>query len=193
MSQFSFSTFQAKHDPAMAGKHISLVDRLCQTDEGDNLYNPNLLDWVENDVTCYVACDAESGQFLAGAAVWADTDSAKLTAVVTDPDARGQKLASQILEIVVDNCRARGIKSITLDIRLTDEGLPEAAYRLYRSYGFRLLPGVKVTPIKSTNSCRHLWRNPDPGGVFRSRVMDLDLSTDFTSARSQTKGRPDAA
>jgi GNAT superfamily N-acetyltransferase len=76
------------------------------------------------------------------AIVHAGADVAQLRWFIVAPHARGSGLGSRLLDAALDFCRERGYRRVFL---LTTDGL-EAAARLYRAAGFRL---IAETPLEA--------------------------------------------
>lgn len=58
--------------------------------------------------------------------------NADVRQVMVHPDARGRGLARRLVDVLVADCRARGVETLTLDVR----GNNHAAMALYESVGF---------------------------------------------------------
>ncbi|MCL6454113.1 MAG: ribosomal protein S18-alanine N-acetyltransferase [Alicyclobacillus sp.] len=64
--------------------------------------------------------------------VWLVIDEGHITNVAVHPDFRGQHLGEFLMRTVMDNCAARGMRRITLEVRVTNT----VAQNLYRKLGF---------------------------------------------------------
>lgn len=175
MQSASIISFLAKDNTPWASAYADIITRLCRAPEGDGLNRQDVRDWIAKDVICHIAVNENTQEVLGGVAVKPQPGGAEFIGVVVDPDHRQSGIGHRMLDRAIADGRTRGFGKILLDIRLTDEGLHEGAYQLYYRHGFRLIPGVKITPIRWNFRTRHLWRNADPGGVFRSRIMELKL------------------
>lgn len=59
-------------------------------------------------------------------------DEGQITNIATHPDCRRQGLAARVLCALLDEARARGIASVTLEVRVSNA----AAIALYEKFGF---------------------------------------------------------
>lgn len=87
---------------------------------------------------------------------WQVLGEVQVNNIAVHPDFRRMGVGEAVLRQVLDEVKGRGAKSITLEVRTSNE----AAVRLYRKLGFRLL-GVR----------KHYYSNPSEDGL----VMGLSL------------------
>ncbi len=180
-ADLNIETFVASENKLLAARHIQLIDELCKGETGGNLYNQDLREWCERGYICHVAWKGPDKRLVGGLAITPGASTVELVGMGVAPEAQGEGVAGKLLRHAIRDCQVRGHRRIELDIRLYDDGLPQAPFRLYRGNGFRLEPGVKAIPIGWGHKSRHLWlHKPDPGGMFRSRVMSLNLATAIT-------------
>jgi [ribosomal protein S18]-alanine N-acetyltransferase len=57
---------------------------------------------------------------------------AHVTNIAVDPDRRREQIATRLLLTLLDDCRARGVDEVTLEVRMSNE----AAQALYHRFGF---------------------------------------------------------
>lgn len=181
MKDFRIETFNATDDHVRAAAYAGVIENRVRSEDGGELCWQDINAWFKKGVVCHIATDLRSGQIVAGAAVVPfgapQGREGELIGVCTLPAARGQGLGHGLMHSAIADSTSRGLTRMTLDIRFYDDGMPPAPLHLYRSHGFELEPGIKVTRIGWDPKVRHLWlHRPDPGGVFRSRVMSRELT-----------------
>lgn len=175
MQTYLTRSFAPAEDPHAAVQMAIILADACRTPAGDNLYRPEPFEWTERKTVLHIAQSA-AGKIAAGCATEMEGERIYLSAAAADPTMCGQGAGGAAVDEAVRNARNRGALHIDLIVRLTDDGLPEPAVRLYRARGFRFLPGINVHAVCWQDSSRHLWRNPDIGqGTFRTRTMRLDF------------------
>ncbi len=57
---------------------------------------------------------------------------AHVTNIAVDPDRRREQIATRLLLTLLDDCRARGVDEVTLEVRMSND----AAQALYHRFGF---------------------------------------------------------
>lgn len=177
---------RARENPIAAAAVASLLEQVCQTADGANLYVNDLQDFLDADANLHIAEDRKTLAIAGFAATKFDGNEAELFSVVALPGYRGLGIGGKVVDQAINDSVTRGATGISLEIRLTNAGLPIPALRVYESRGFTLFPGVSVVPIGHTHRDRHLWLTADPGGVFRQRHMYLELGT--KTATGQANG-----
>ncbi|SDZ43045.1 [SSU ribosomal protein S18P]-alanine acetyltransferase [Bacillus sp. 166amftsu] len=65
--------------------------------------------------------------------LWIIIDESHITNIAILPEYRGQKLGDALLKEVMDQAREMGVKTMTLEVRVSNE----VAKQLYRKYGFQ--------------------------------------------------------
>ena len=181
MADFRIEIVTPEDDRVLAAAYAGLIENLVHSEDGGELCWQDVNAWEEKGVVCHIATDLCTGQIVAGAAVVPSgvrTDNeGEVFGVSVLRAARGRGIGHRLMESIIADGNERGLTRLTLDIRLYDEGMPPAPFNLYRCHGFELAPGIKVTRIGWVEKYRHLWlHRPDPGGVFRSRVMFREMS-----------------
>lgn len=86
---------------------------------------------VDNDFAYYLVGEAD-GTVVGYAGMWIILDEAHVTNVAVLPAYRGQGLGEQLLTALMADAKKRGALSMTLEVRVSNEG----AQRLYRRLGF---------------------------------------------------------
>ena len=77
---------------------------------------------------------AEEGRRVVGYAVlWWAADEGDLANLAVAPEARRQRVATRLLDRVLEGARANGLRAVFLDVRASNE----SALTLYRERGFR--------------------------------------------------------
>lgn len=97
------------------------------------------------DATLLVA-EAE-GRVVGYAACWAVLDQGELGNIAVDPAFRRRGIARSLLNAVLDDMRSRGVRSLFLEVRVTNT----AAQRLYDEYGFHEVghrPDYYTSPVE---------------------------------------------
>lgn len=84
-----------------------------------------------NQFAVYLVLEKE-GQIVGYCGMWLIVDEAHITNIAVLPEFRGQKLGEGILSMVMDIARQRGAKTMTLEVRVSNE----VAQSLYRKLGF---------------------------------------------------------
>lgn len=86
-------------------------------------------------ITFWAARDAETGELLGiGALKQHDETMAELKSMRTGTAARGRGVASALLAVILEECRARGVRELNLETGTQDYFAPARA--LYAKHGF---------------------------------------------------------
>ena len=189
MSDFRIETFKSADDRVRAATYAGVIENRVHSEDGGELCWQDINTWFKKGVICHVATDPRTGQIMAGAAVVPNGipqgTEGELIGVCVMPAARDHGLGHDLMHSVIADSTRRGLTRLTLDIRFYDDGMPPAPFHLYQSHGFELEAGIKVTRIGWDPRLRHLWlHRPDPGGVFRSRMMSRDLIRHMQMSRT---------
>lgn len=86
---------------------------------------------TQNKVATYTVLEDDDGVF-GYCGVWIIVDEAHITNIALLPKYRGKKLGEALLKKVMDISREKGAKTMTLEVRVTNE----IAQSLYRKLGF---------------------------------------------------------
>ncbi|MFX3630890.1 MAG: ribosomal protein S18-alanine N-acetyltransferase [Ectobacillus sp.] len=84
-----------------------------------------------NEYAYYTVME-EDGAIIGYCGLWLILDEAHITNIAILPEYRGKKLGEALLRHVMENARKRGAKTMTLEVRVSNE----AAQSLYRKLGF---------------------------------------------------------
>ncbi|WP_062352589.1 ribosomal protein S18-alanine N-acetyltransferase [Bacillus kwashiorkori] len=84
-----------------------------------------------NPYAYYIGIEMEN-KLIAYAGVWLIVDEAHITNIAVLPEYRGKKLGEQLLSYLLNLIKAKGAKSATLEVRVSNV----VAQNLYRKYGF---------------------------------------------------------
>jgi [ribosomal protein S18]-alanine N-acetyltransferase len=77
----------------------------------------------------------EDDRIVAYLCLWEIGDELHVTNIAVDPKRRRQGLARRLLGAILEDGRARGLRSVTLEVRPTND----EARTLYESFGFRVV------------------------------------------------------
>lgn len=176
MGKISTDSGMASDDALASSALRMLLQDNTYGDEKGYLYRASKDAWIEGGVWIHTA--KLDGRVVGGCTT-SGTGVASLASLVVDQTERGFHAGRAVVEAAIAHERGRGTWAIELVVRVTENGLPGPAVALYRSLGFKMLPGIFVNAIRWTPASAHLWDTRDPdGGVFRNRVMRLTLEED---------------
>ena len=88
---------------------------------------------LNRDNTVYLVARDETGAIWGYAGFYTVLDEGCITNVAVHPDARRKGIGTQLVQALLEAARARGLASITLEVREHNEG----ALALYRREGFQ--------------------------------------------------------
>jgi ribosomal-protein-alanine N-acetyltransferase len=86
---------------------------------------------TDNEYARYTVME-ENGKIIGYCGMWLILDEAHITNIAVLPEYRGRKLGEALLRFVMDSARQKGGKTMTLEVRVSNE----AAQGLYRKLGF---------------------------------------------------------
>jgi len=66
---------------------------------------------------------------------WVTFDSATIAQIAVDPLYRGQSIASIMMQEILDDCYAKRVRTITLEVRTHND----PAIGLYKKFGFKII------------------------------------------------------
>ena len=101
----------------------------------DEFWNENVLkSELENPASTYiVAIDEENDNEVVGyAGIWQPIDEAHITNIVTKKDKRKNKIATKMLERLIEISKQRKLNNITLEVNINNK----PAINLYKKYHF---------------------------------------------------------
>lgn len=84
-----------------------------------------------NQFAVYLVLEKE-GQIVGYCGMWLIVDEAHITNIAVLPEFRGQQLGEAILRMIMEIAKERGAKTMTLEVRVSNE----VAQSLYRKLGF---------------------------------------------------------
>ncbi|ALQ66097.1 ribosomal protein S18-alanine N-acetyltransferase [Bacillus thuringiensis] len=85
-----------------------------------------------NEHAHYVVLEKD-GRVIGYCGLWIIIDESHITNIAILPEYRGQKLGDALLKEVISEAKALGVKTMTLEVRVSNE----IAKQLYRKYGFQ--------------------------------------------------------
>lgn len=85
-----------------------------------------------NEHAHYFVIEKE-GALIGYCGLWVIIDESHITNIAILPEYRGQKLGDALLKEVINEARTIGVKTMTLEVRVSNE----VAKKLYRKYGFQ--------------------------------------------------------
>ncbi|PGZ95342.1 ribosomal-protein-alanine N-acetyltransferase [Bacillus pseudomycoides] len=85
-----------------------------------------------NEYAHYVVMETEEG-ILGYCGLWIILDESHITNIAILPQYRGQRLGEALLQEVINKARDLGAKTMTLEVRVSNE----VAKKLYRRHGFQ--------------------------------------------------------
>lgn len=125
-------TFEVRVRP-MAAKDIPAVVEI----ETDAFTTPWQVETFEGllgrDGMELLVMEDAAGDVVGYAVLWCILDQGELANIAIRPELRGRGYGARLLEEVVSVCRARGVTSLYLEVRASNE----AAIGLYERFGFR--------------------------------------------------------
>lgn len=106
------------------------VERMCFTPPWSREAFESELN--RNDCAIYrvITC---KGRVAAYGGVWKIVDEGHITNIAVHPSFRRMGFGGMILESLIDVCKAQGVKSMTLEVRTSND----PAISLYTKYGFK--------------------------------------------------------
>ena len=119
---------------SMTQSHLDKIRDNLQ-ENFDEFWNENVLkSELENPASTYiVAIDEENDNEVVGyAGIWQPIDEAHITNIVTKKDKRKNKIATKMLERLIEISKQRKLNNITLEVNITNT----PAINLYKKYNF---------------------------------------------------------
>lgn len=87
---------------------------------------------LENPASTYIVAIDEQNNVVGYAGIWQPIDEAHITNIVTKKDKRNNKIATRMLEELINIAKTRKLKNITLEVNINN--IP--AINLYKKYKF---------------------------------------------------------
>lgn len=119
---------------SMTQSHLDKIRDNLQ-ENFDEFWNENVLkSELENPASTYiVAIDEENDNEVVGyAGIWKPIDEAHITNIVTKKDKRKNKIATKMLERLIEISKQRKLNNITLEVNINNK----PAINLYKKYNF---------------------------------------------------------
>lgn len=116
----------------MTKEHLEQIKDILQTDF-DEFWNADVLaKELENPLSTYiVAINQEDVVGYAG--LWQPIDEGHVTNIVTRKDSRGNKIATKMLEELINIAKSKNLKYVTLEVNVHNK----IAINLYKKYEFK--------------------------------------------------------
>lgn len=89
--------------------------------------------------------------------LWIIFDEGHITNIAVLPEYRGRKLGDALLKQVIEFSRSQGVKTLSLEVRLSNE----VAQNLYRKYGFKAGGIRKNYYVDNHEDALVMWVNID--------------------------------
>jgi len=116
----------------MTKVHLEQIKNILQS-EFDEFWNAEVLDKeLENPLSTYIVALNE-GKVVGYAGLWQPIDEGHVTNIVTKMDKRGNKIASKMLEELINIAQNRKLRCVTLEVNVHNE----IAIKLYKKYKFK--------------------------------------------------------
>lgn len=116
----------------MTKEHLEQIRNILMT-EFDEFWNANVLEKeLENPLSDYIVAINEN-EVAGYAGLWQPCDEGHITNIVTKLDKRGNKIASKMLEELIELAKRKNLKSVTLEVNVHNE----IAINLYKKYDFK--------------------------------------------------------
>jgi len=116
----------------MTKVHLEQIKNILQS-EFDEFWNADVLDKeLENPLSTYIVALNE-GKVVGYAGLWQPIDEGHVTNIVTKMDKRGNKIASKMLEELINIAQNRKLRCVTLEVNVHNE----IAIKLYKKYKFK--------------------------------------------------------
>lgn len=112
---------------------------------------------LSSEYTCYFAAIDNGNKVVGYAGMWISFDEGQITNVAVHPDLRRKNIATDLLSRLFEVCRQRGLKSITLEVRQSNE----KAINLYEKNGF--------SPVGMR---KNYYKNPAENAVLMTKTFD---------------------
>ncbi len=88
---------------------------------------------MKNKLANYIVAEDDCGKIVGYIGLWYIIDEAHINNVAVHKEFRGKQIGSALMEYMIENCKKDSIKSITLEVRASNE----VAQNLYKKYGFK--------------------------------------------------------
>ena len=112
--------------------HLEQIRDILQT-EFDEFWNAEVLSKeLENPLSTYIVAISDN-KVVGYAGLWQPCDEAHITNIVTKLDKRGNKIATKMLEELIEIAKNKDLNCVTLEVNVHNE----IAIKLYEKYNFK--------------------------------------------------------
>lgn len=116
----------------MTKEHLEKIKYILQS-EFDEFWNENVLSKeLENPLSTYIVA-INDGDVVGYAGLWEPCDEGHITNIVTKLNKRGNKIASKMLEELINIAKNKKLKCVTLEVNVHND----IAIKLYQKYNFK--------------------------------------------------------
>ena len=116
----------------MTKEHLEQITDTLK-EQFDEFWNANVLDKeLENPLSTYIVAVSED-KVVGYAGLWQPLDEGHITNIVTRKDKRGNKIATNMLEELINISKNKNLKCVTLEVNVHND----IAINLYKKYNFR--------------------------------------------------------
>lgn len=116
----------------MEKEHLEQMRDILQ-EEFDDFWNANVLEKeLENPFSTYIVA-LENEKVVGYAGIWNPFDEGHITNIVTKKEKRGNKIATQMLEALIEIAQKKKLQSVTLEVNEKNS----IAIQLYKKFHFQ--------------------------------------------------------
>ena len=116
----------------MTKEHLEQIENILE-EQFDKFWNAIVLEKeLENPLSTYIVAISD-GQVVGYAGLWQPLDEGHITNIVTKKDKRGNKIATKMLEELIQIAKNRNLKCVTLEVNVHTD----IAIKLYKKYNFK--------------------------------------------------------
>ena len=116
----------------MTKEHLEQIENILE-EQFDKFWNANVLDKeLENPLSTYIVAISD-GQVVGYAGLWQPLDEGHITNIVTKKEKRGNKIATKMLEELIQIAQNKNLKCVTLEVNVHND----IAIELYKKYNFK--------------------------------------------------------
>ena len=116
----------------MTKEHLKQIVDILE-EQFDKFWSVNVLDKeLENSLSTYIVAISD-GQVVGYAGLWQPLDEGHITNIVTKKDKRGNKIATKMLEELIQIAKNKKLKCVTLEVNVHND----IAIKLYKKHNFK--------------------------------------------------------
>lgn len=116
----------------MTKEHLEQIKDILK-EQFDEFWNANVLDKeLKNPLSTYIVAVSED-KVVGYAGLWQPLDEGHITNIVTKKDKRGNKIATKMLEELIEIAKNKDLKCVTLEVNVHNN----IAIKLYQKYDFK--------------------------------------------------------